>query len=130
MDVNDNDDDVIMLDHRATNPTSTSDSILLGLNQFNIGISGETKKLSKEKWIILAVTCISIVCNSTRFSFVNVVFLTGDVHWFIGINTPVFITKYTISDMAYCSKIDWISNWSLFKFLFFHVVKFEGDFKE
>ena len=46
--MNDDDDDEIILDDR-------------GLNQFNIGVSDEPKKLSKEKWIILVITCIAIV---------------------------------------------------------------------
>jgi hypothetical protein len=66
---NDDDDDEIILDHRAMNPTSPSDSILVGLNQFNIGMSDQGKKLSKEKWIILVITCISIVGNLIRYSF-------------------------------------------------------------
>jgi hypothetical protein len=63
MDGNDDDDDVdIILDHRVMNPTSSSSgSMLIGLNQFNIGTSDEPKKLSKEKWIILVITCTSIV---------------------------------------------------------------------
>ena len=68
MNQDDDDDEEIILDRREliakpNKPSSTSDSILIGLNQFNIGIYDNSNKLSKEKSIILAVTCISIVCN-------------------------------------------------------------------
>jgi len=68
--VDDDDDGEIIVDRRdlisePNHPSTASGSILLGLNQFNIGVYDDSNKLSKEKSIILVVTCISIVCNSS-----------------------------------------------------------------
>jgi hypothetical protein len=68
-DVDDEEEDVI-LDRRTlihqpndSNSTSNSGPILLGVNRFNIKVYDDPVKLSQAKVILLATTCISIVCN-------------------------------------------------------------------
>jgi hypothetical protein len=68
-DVDDDEEDII-LDRRTlihqpnhSNSTSNSGPILLGVNRFNIKVYDDPIKLSQAKVILLATTCISIVCN-------------------------------------------------------------------
>ncbi len=75
-DVDDEEEDII-LDRRTLihqpndlNSTTNSGPILLGVNRFNIKVYDDPIKLSKAKAILLATTCISIVCNYNSFFFV------------------------------------------------------------
>jgi hypothetical protein len=76
-DADDDDEDVILdrrtLIHQANDVNSTSNSgpILLGVNRFNIKVYDNPVKLSQTKAILLATTCVSIVCNhSNRYLFI------------------------------------------------------------
>ena len=74
-DVDDDEEDVI-LDRRTlihqpndSNSLSNSGPILLGVNRFNIKVYDDPVKLSQINAILLAVTCISIVCSLNMFVF-------------------------------------------------------------
>ncbi len=76
-DVDDEEEDVI-LDRRTlinqsnnVNSTSNSDPILLGVNRFNIKVYDEPVKSSQAKTILLAITCIAIVCYYYMILFKN-----------------------------------------------------------
>lgn len=68
-DVDDEEEDIILdrrkLIHQPNDLNSTSNSgpILLGVNRFDIKVYDDPIKLSQTKIILLATTCISIVCN-------------------------------------------------------------------
>jgi hypothetical protein len=63
-DVDDDEEDVILdrrtLIHQPND--SNSGPILLGVNRFNIKVYDDPVKLSQTKAILLAATCIAIVC--------------------------------------------------------------------
>lgn len=73
IDDDDDEDDVILdrqtLNHSINNTSSNSHRIRFDLNQSNFGIDNDSTTLSKEKTVILAVTCISIVCDYNLFFF-------------------------------------------------------------
>jgi hypothetical protein len=74
-DVDDEEEDVILdrrtLIHQPNDSLSNSGPILLGVNRFNIKVYDDPVKLSQTKAILLAATCISIVCD-LNISFFNI----------------------------------------------------------
>lgn len=72
-DVDDEEEDIILdrrkLIHQPNDLSSTSNSgpILLGVNRFDIKVYDDPVKLSQAKVILLATTCVSIVCFFFKF---------------------------------------------------------------
>jgi hypothetical protein len=82
-DVDEDEEDVILdrrtLIHQSNDANSSSNSgpILLGVNRFNIKVYDDPIKVSLAKILLLAVTCISIVCNYNILSkFKSLVFFS------------------------------------------------------
>jgi hypothetical protein len=101
MNVDDDEEEEVILDRRdliqkANNLNSSSNSgpILFGINRFNIRIQNDSNKLSKEKAILLATTCISIVCNHHILYLHCNIFLKGNAYWFIRTNISLSCSKY------------------------------------
>lgn len=64
-DVDDEDEDVILDRRTLIHPSNESNGgpLLLGVNRFNIRVHDDPVKLSQTKAILLATTCVSIVCD-------------------------------------------------------------------
>jgi hypothetical protein len=134
-DVDDEEEDVILdrrtLIHQTNDATSNSGPILLGVNRFDIKVYENPVKLSQTKAILLATTCVSIVCRISYFFIQIQIYLflnEGYVYGNIGTDLSFYCTTYasgSISNyMVDCFESDWISNRNIFECLSLFLVIF------